>query len=460
MNMKSIKDKLKRKNSSIYNDDSAGDARPKDDKEVPDYSAVGSTRLVYSQSLNSQLSLLIGKYDSMIQVDRVVDMVETLLRILDSQTVSLLQQLWRDYQQTATLALRTKLSVQMLKLMVNIEGFTWDQVKHMQGKLMVLIKNIECQDITREEEMKQTLQRYNQRRKERSRMMKMLGNIFNTMAKLLGQVYGGQGLGTVPDIDGCLRDCNFAMGELSCEEWEKILQPVLRLVLVKFQVIGDIVDMVWVELGMEERFYRLCDKVKQRRRGSVKKDKGVLNCKAVESSNTTGSDGDVFDDLTNPCIKVKEERDDAVVNQVKNKASSTSTWSDHAPDQKLSGSDEDISLALSGYSAEDQTTPGESFKPRGLFDMQTCPPLGSSTPRRRKSLPSNDDIDIVVTATEVEVDDMIKTKDLLVLFEQVMGLSAPFKLHEELKKLAGSSDTVRWTAVDKLLDQEPDIVFK
>ena len=175
--MKSIKDKLKRKNSSIYNDDSAGDARPKD------YSAVGSTRLVYSQSLNSQLSLLIGKYDSMIQVDRVVDMVETLLRILDSQTVSLLQQLWRDYQQTATLALRTKLSVQMLKLMVNIEGFTWDQVKHMQGKLMVLIKNIECQDITCEEEMKQTLQRYNQRRKERSRMMKMLGNIFSTMAK-------------------------------------------------------------------------------------------------------------------------------------------------------------------------------------------------------------------------------------------------------------------------------------
>merc|ERR1719320_658276 len=121
-------------------------------------------------------------------------MVETLLRILDSQTIFLLQQLWRDYQQTATLALRTKLSVQMLKLMVNIEGFTWDQVRHMQGKLMVLIKNIECQDIIREEEMKQTLQRYNQRREERSRLMKMLGNIFNTMAKLLGQVCRGQDL--------------------------------------------------------------------------------------------------------------------------------------------------------------------------------------------------------------------------------------------------------------------------
>ena len=92
--------------------------------------------------------------------------------------------------------------------------------------------------------------------------------------------------------------------------------------------------------------------------------------------------------------------------------------------------------------------------------MQICPPLGSSTPRRSQSLPSNDDVDNVATATEIKEDDMIKTKDLLVLVEQVMGLSAPCKLQEELKKLAGSSDTVRWTAVEKMLDREPDIVFK
>ena len=91
--------------------------------------------------------------------------------------------------------------------------------------------------------------------------------------------------------------------------------------------------------------------------------------------------------------------------------------------------------------------------------MQICPPLGSSTPRRSQSLPSNDDVDNVATATEIKEDDMIKTKDLLVLVEQVMGLSAPFKLQEELKKLAGGSDTVRWTTVEKMLDREPDIVF-
>merc|ERR1719234_2510229 len=96
-------------------------------KAVPENSAVSCTRLAYSQSLNSLLSLLLGNYESMTQVDKMVDMVETLVMILNSQTVVLLQQLWLEYQLTATLALRAKLSVQMLKLMVNIEGFTWNQ---------------------------------------------------------------------------------------------------------------------------------------------------------------------------------------------------------------------------------------------------------------------------------------------------------------------------------------------
>jgi len=432
--------------------------------DMPEYSAVGCTRLAYSQSLNSQLSLLLGTYESMTQMDKVVDMVETLVMILNNQAVVLLQQQWIEYQLTPTLALRAKLSVQMLKLMVNVEGFTWNQVRQIQEKLKVLTENIESKEITCEEEIHKTLQSYSQTREERERRMKMLANIFKTMAKLMVQVNKGQGLGIVPDIDGCLRDCKIAMGEQSREEWEKILQPVLRLVLDRFQVVGDIVDMVWEELGLEERFCRLCENVNQIKRESVGKDKKARrSIEEVEMPSVVGGGPD-FDELTKPSTKKKIERD--TVDNIEAKDFNTFTCSDNlghpAQEMKLSDLDQDsdIHVALPRNLSENQVILGEGFRSSILCDMKVCPPLGSSTPRRRESLPSNDYADGGATATECEEDDLIKTKDLLVLLEQVTGLSATHKLKDKLKKLAGDSNHVRWTCVEKIIDNEPDIVFE
>jgi len=457
INGKNIKDKIVAENNDEF----------KDGKAVPEYSAVGCTRLAYSQSLNSLLSLLLGNYESMTQVDKMVDMVETLVMILNNQNVVLLQQLWIEYQLTATLALRAKLSVQMLKLMVNIEGLAWNQVRHMQETLKVLTmtESIECEDIIGEEEMHLTLQSYSQRREERNRGMKMLGQNFSRMAKLVVQVNKGQGLGTVPDIDGCLRDCKLAMGELSREEWDKKLQPVLRLVLDRFQVVLDIVDMVWVELNMEERFCRLYDNVKKIRRDSVEEDSKTVHKskEGVERSTTNRPDGDDFGKPTEPGKKMKIERD-AVINR-EAKAVSTLTCSDnlgHAQVQKLSEPDHgrDINISIPVVPAENHTILVEGFTPSVLSDIAACPPLGSSTPRRRMSLPSNDSADDGAIATECEEDDLIKTKDFLVLMEQVTGLSATHKLKEKLNKLAGGSEHVRWSCVEKILDSEPDVLFE
>jgi len=463
--MASMQEKIKRKNSTdkivAENNDEF-----KDGKAVPEYSAVGCTRLAYSQSLNSLLSLLLGNYESMTQVDKMVDMVETLVMILNNQNVVLLQQLWIEYQLTATLALRAKLSVQMLKLMVNIEGLAWNQVRHMQETLKMLTESIESEENIGEEEMHLTLQSYSQRREERNRGMKMLGQNFSRMAKLVVQVNKGQGLGTVPDIDGCLRDCKLAMGELSCEEWDKKLQPVLRLVLDRFQVVVDIVDIVWVELNMKERFCRLYDNVKTIRRNSVEEDSKIHKSKeGVGRTTTTGPDGDDFGKPIEPGQKMKIECD-AVINR-EAKAVRTLTCSDnlgHAQVQKLSEPDHgsDMNISTPGISAENHTMLGEGFRSSVLCDIEGCPPLGSSTPRRRKSLPSNDYADdgATATATECKEDDLIKTKDFLVLMEQVTGLSATHKLKEKLNKLAGDSEHVRWSSVEKILDSEPDVLFE
>ena len=55
INGKNIKDKIVAENNDEFIDG----------KAVPEYSAVGCTRLAYSQSLNSLLSLLLGNYESM-----------------------------------------------------------------------------------------------------------------------------------------------------------------------------------------------------------------------------------------------------------------------------------------------------------------------------------------------------------------------------------------------------------
>ena len=63
----------------------------------------------------------------------------------------MLEQLWRNY--VPCLALRAKLSVQVLEIQENMKGFTWEELKQMQRELVLQVFNLEYKEIATEEKM-------------------------------------------------------------------------------------------------------------------------------------------------------------------------------------------------------------------------------------------------------------------------------------------------------------------
>ena len=103
--MLAVKERIRRMNRRRNagggdEDDERSSAEGDDeDDKPPQYKAVSCGHLAAAQSLNSQLSLLGWKYDELIQVDKVVDLVNMFNYILSSSQVKMLERVWNDYQE-------------------------------------------------------------------------------------------------------------------------------------------------------------------------------------------------------------------------------------------------------------------------------------------------------------------------------------------------------------------------
>jgi len=450
MNFKSLKEKLKMKNrrdqATVQNDDRKSSLVDEYVK-VDHYSAVSSSVLVYSQSLNSSLSLLIGNYETMKQLDRVVDIVETLIMILGNQDLVTLEQLWGDLQQGGScLALRTKLTVQVLKLMANLEGFTWEQVKKMQMKVMVFAgdKN-RCKKIITEEKVHESLVEYNQIRVERNRTMGLLDHMFSRLGRIIRKVAIDKEPGSVPDIDGCLRDCNSATGEISYEELENMMHPVLEAVMDRSMVVVDMVEKIWEELGMDDKLKRIsCNE--RGKNGNIKKSLRVHKFQVVDTGLNSGGMSEVGE--TSPgrenLLEILDGHEKSVADEgCRGDVSIISTVNN------------DVSLYV-----KDVMPLSDCRYERISLSDYSCEPLGSSTPRRMNSLPQyinqcNDNTNAMFD----EESDRIEIKELLALVEQGTGIMATQRLKAELDKLSGGFNYVNWKKVERILDFDPDILF-
>jgi len=236
------------------------------------YQAVSCGHIAPSPGLNSQLALLMGKYSDLIDSDRLVDLVITVSCIMSSSRVLMLEKVWREYKQSwpcPSLVLRVKLSFHLRRLLQGVEGFTWEEMSMICRRLTLNWK--EVREVVSEEELQKTITMYQQRRQVRDKHLTKLSVMMRQMAKLVRRVNSGGGVGSVPDLEGCLGDCtSFLEGEL-WEECGSHLEQMVRWALDSMEQLVDMVGLVWEEVGMEESL--LCPMTQFCGQWSVNRDK-------------------------------------------------------------------------------------------------------------------------------------------------------------------------------------------
>lgn len=356
-----------------------------------------------------------------------------------------------------------RLSVQLRRMGEGVEGFTWDEIRGLHSEL-VLRKRIECLEIVSEEKMQKVLNMYQQRRETRNLKMAKLSNMMSRMAKVLRRVSSGKGVGTVPDLEGCLRDCTTCLEDETKEEWGNLVEPLVRAVVDKIQELMDLVKLAWVEMGMEERLH-----------------KPILERCAVKREAVSISEVPQCDEVT---VQDEKSVDQDLLGVDAAAGDMTGRGCELGDRAGRRGSSCDQGLARSALSdglcgtgsvklvlAHGDVAPisredylpveafGEELEPAlsSLSVGLDCQPLASSTPRSVRSLsicmPVDNDNN---TSSE---SGLLETGELLSLVEQFAGVVSSTRMSEELAKLDRGTGFVRWKSFERRLEEDPGIVF-
>jgi hypothetical protein len=295
--------------------------------------------------------------------------------------------------------------------------------------------------------------------------MSKLSNTMSRLAKLLRRVSCGKGSGTVPDLEGCLRDCTSCLEDDTKEEWGNLLEPIVRMVVDKLQELMDMVKLAWEEMGVEDKQHMQSPAERSGGRGEVSSEniRVPQHYEAIVKENTdlnlylnVNTADEIIDRDSVPYRHAYDQAD--LIFTTGNSMGSNCPQDPAKSDQS------------DGPRVTSSVRPGQAHSVPPVLDQlssieQDCRPLASSTPRSGRNLSSClpvgcDHLQAAGNDASSESESgLLETGELLRLVEQFTGVEPSPRLRQELVKLERGTGLIRWRSFEKRLEEDPAIVF-